>query len=196
MEKDNERSFLEVLARALVSLPFDLKILLEAVSDPDLDHDVREIAAAAVVYIITPREGNVEPYLRHSENILLLRLAIRHIQQSGGEGAPLFQDRFAEDISRLLEELATFESFWGSNVLGWVDSRWNTLRKAVYAKKKIAAFVDDQDVGTFLYDEGMKFGTNYPISEKSLAGRLKQAQPALDYLQKKWEQDKRKITQV
>jgi hypothetical protein len=41
MEKDLERSFLETLARALVSLPFDLKILLEAVSDPDLDHGAR-----------------------------------------------------------------------------------------------------------------------------------------------------------
>lgn len=196
MEKDHERSFLEVLARALVSLPFDLKILLEAVSDPDLDHDVRELAAASVVYIITPREGNVEPYLRHSENVLLLRLAIKRIENSGGEGIPLFRERFAEDFVRLAAELAILEPFFGPDVLAWVDSRWNSLRKAVYAKKKITAFVDDQDVGTFLYDEGMKFGTNYPISEKSLVGRLKQAQPALDYLQKKWEQDKRKIPQT
>jgi hypothetical protein len=56
--------------------------------------------------------------------------------------------------------------------------------------------VDDQEVGTFLYDEGLKFGTNYPISEKSLAGRLKQAQSVLDHLQKKWDQDKKKIPQT
>ncbi len=56
MDKDQERSFIETLARALVSLPFDLKVLLEAVADPDLEHGVREIAAAAVVYIISPRE--------------------------------------------------------------------------------------------------------------------------------------------
>jgi hypothetical protein len=70
------------------------------------------------------------------------------------------------------------------------------LRKAGYARKKISLFVDDQDVGTFLYDEGLKFGTNYPISEKSLAGRLKQAQPVLDHMQKKWEQDKKRIPQT
>jgi hypothetical protein len=61
MEKDLERSFLETIGRSLVSLPFDLKILLEAVSDPDLDHGAREIAAAAVVSIIAPRDGKVEP---------------------------------------------------------------------------------------------------------------------------------------
>ena len=36
MDKDNERAFLETMSKALVSLPFDLKVLLEAVADPDL----------------------------------------------------------------------------------------------------------------------------------------------------------------
>ena len=50
-------------------------------------------------------------------------------------------------------------------------------------------------VGTFLYDEGLRFGTEYPISEKTLSGRLKQGQPVVDHLHRKWEQDKKKIQQ-
>ena len=195
MDKDQERSFLETLARTLVSLPFDLKVLLEAVSDPDLEHDVREIAAAAVVYIIAPREGNVEPYLRYGEDAIMLRLAAKRVVEAGGESAPLFRERFAEEFARFSDELKVFERAYGQPMIGWLDARWPTLRKAAYARKKISMFVDDQEVGTFLYDDGLKFGTNYPISEKSLAGRLKQPQPVLDHLQKKWEQDKKKITQ-
>jgi hypothetical protein len=194
MEKDIERSLLETLAPALVSLPFDLKILLEAVSDPDLDHGAREVAAAAVVYIIAPREGNVEPYIRYSEDVLVLRLALRRILSEGGEGAPAFRDRFAEDLSRLGQELELFDRACGKDLVAWLDSRWAVLRKAVYVRKKIPLFVDDEELGTLLYDEGLKFGTNYPISEKSLEGRLKQAQPVLDHLQRKWDQDKKKIT--
>ena len=194
MEKDLERSFLETLARALVSLPFDLKILLEAVSDPDLDHGAREVAAAAVVYIIAPREGNVEPYIRYSEDVLVLRLALCHILREGAEGAPAFRQRFAEDLSRLGQELDLRGRACGKDLFAWLDSRWAVLGKAVYARKKIPMFVDDEEVGTLLYDEAMKFGTNYPISEKSLEGRLKQAQPILDHLQRKWDQDKKKIT--
>ena len=194
MEKDLERGLLEIFARALVSLPFDLKILLEAVSDPDLDHGAREVAAAAVVYIIAPRDGNVEPYLRHSEDVLVLRLALRQILTDGGEGAPAFRDRFAEDLSRLSQELDLLEGACGKDLVAWLDSRWSALRKAVYARKKIPMFVDDEEVGTLLYDEGLKFGTNYPISEKTLEGRLKQAQPILDHLHRKWDQDKKKIT--
>ena len=194
MEKDLERSFLDTLARALVSLPFDLKILLEAVSDPDLDHGARELAAAAVVHIIAPRDGKVEPYLRHSEDVLVLRLALRQILTDGGEGAPAFRDRFAEDLSRLGQELELLDGACGKELVAWLDSRWPVLRKAVYARKKIPMFVDDEEVGTLLYDEGLKFGTNYPISEKSLEGRLKQAQPILDHLQRKWDQDKKKLS--
>jgi hypothetical protein len=194
MDKDQERSFLEILARSLVSLPFDLKVLLEAVSDPDLEREVREIAAAAVVYIISAREGNIDPYLRYGEDAIMLRLAARRVIDSGGESAPQFRQRFVEDFDRLASELAVVERVLGQALMGWLDGRWATLRKATYARKKISLFVDDQEVGTFLFDEGMKFGTNYPISEKSIAGRLKQTQPLLDHLQRKWEQDKKKIT--
>jgi hypothetical protein len=194
MDKDLERSLLETLAPALVSLPFDLKILLEAVSDPDLDHTVREIAAAAVVYIIAPRDGNIEPYVRHSEDVLVLRLALRKILTDGGDTAPAFRDRFADDLTRLERELELLDRICGKDLIAWIDSRWTILRKAVYARKKISMFVDDEEVGTLLYDEGLKFGTNYSISEKSLEGRLKQAQPILDHLQRKWDQDKKKIS--
>jgi hypothetical protein len=195
MDKDQERSFLGTLARALVSLPFDLKVLLEAVSDPDLEHDAREIAAAAAVYIITPRDGNIEPYLRYGEDAVMLRLAARQLGAIGGESAPLFRERFAEELSRFAHELTEIERVCDAALMGWLDGRWPALRKATYARKRLSVFIDDDEVGRFLYDDGLKFGTDYPISEKSLAGRLKQAQPFLDHLRKKWDQDKKKIPQ-
>jgi len=193
MDKDLERRFLETVSQGLVSLPFDLKVLLEAVSDSDLEHGAREIAAAAVVHIINPKDGNVDPPVRHVEDVVLLRLALRKIAAEGGQDAAAFRQRFAENYQNLDEELKIFRAALGDTV-DWLDSRWGILLKAVYAKKKISTFVDDEEVGTFLYDEGSKFGTNYPISEKSLVGRLKQAQPILDHLLRKRDQDKKKIT--
>jgi hypothetical protein len=194
MDKDIERSFLETMSKALVSLPFDLKVLLEAVADPDLERPVRELAAATVVHVITPKDGNVEAPLRFSEDVLQLRLALAKIAAEGGETAPAFRQRFAEDYERFDSELELFRQVFGDDILGWLDSRWGSLLKAVYAKKKIAMFVDDEEVGTFLYDEGLRFGTLYPITEKSLAGRVKQVQPFVDHLARKRDQDKKKIT--
>jgi hypothetical protein len=194
MDKELERTFLETISRALVSLPFDLKVLVEAVADSDLEHGTRELAAATVVHVLTPKEGNVDPPVRFTEDVLQLRLALAKILAEGGEGAPAFKERFAEDFDRLAEELELFRQVFGADVLDWLDGRWGTLAKAVYAKKKIPMFVDDEEVGTFLYDEGLQFATNYPITEKSLAGRLKQGQPFIDHLARKRDQDKKKIT--
>jgi hypothetical protein len=194
MDKELERSFLETISRTLVALPFDVKVLLEAVADPDLEHDVREIAAATVVHVITPKDGNVDAPVRFAEDVVLLRLALRKIAAEGGEGAPAFRERFAENYGHLDDELAMFRQTLGDDILDWLDSRWAALSKAVYAKKKIPMFVDDEEVGTFLYDEGLRFGTLYPITEKSLAGRVKQVQPFIDHLARKRDQDRKRIT--
>jgi hypothetical protein len=194
MDKELERTFLETISRTLVSLPFDLKILLEAVADSDLEHSARVLAAGTVVHIISPKDGNVEAPVRFAEDVVQLRLALRKIAAEGGEGAPAFKERFVEDFERLDDELALFRQVFGADVLDWLDGRWASLAKGVYAKKKIAQFVDDEEVGTFLYDEGLQFATNYPITEKYLAGRVKQVQPFIDHLARKRDQDKKKIT--
>ena len=194
MDKELERSFLETISRTLVALPFDVKVLLEAVTNLDLEHGVREIAAATVVHVITPKDGNVDAPVRFAEDVVLLRLALRKISAEGGEGAPAFRQRFAENYGRLDDELALFREALGDDIVDWLDSRWAALGKAVYAKKKITMFVDDDEVGNFLYDEGLRFGTLYPITEKSLAGRVKQVQPFIDHLARKRDQDRKRIT--
>ena len=194
MDKDQEREFLEVYSKALVSLPFDVKVLLEAVTDADLEHAVRELAAAAVVHIIAPKDGNVDRPLRHAEDVVLVRLALRKIVAEGGEGAEAFKSRFEEIYTRLEDELTLFETAFGADAITWLDTKWPALGKVVYVRKKIPQFVDDEEVGTFLYDEGLRFGTEYPLTEKSLAGRVKQGQPIVDHLLRKREQDRKKIT--
>ena len=194
MDKDLERGFLGVYSKALVALPFDVKVLLEAVSDADLEHGVRELAAAAVVHVITPKDGNVEPVIRYAEDVVLVRLALRRIVAEGGEGAQAFKERFEENYGRLDEEMELFGKALGAESVSWLDGRWPALGKAVYARKKISQFVDDEEVGTFLYEEGQRFGTEYPITEKWLAGRIKQGQPIADHLVRKREQDRKRIT--
>ena len=190
---NSERTFLEAMSRALVSLPFDLKVLLEAVADPDLERAARELAAATVVHVVTPKDGNMDAPLRFAEDVVQLRLAAVKLLAEGGEGAPAFRQRFAEDFTRFEEDLQLFRQTLGAETVDWLDGRWATLLKGVYAKKKIPMFVDDE-AGTFLYDEGSRFSTLYPITEKTVAGRIKQAQPFLDHLARKRDQDKKRIT--
>jgi hypothetical protein len=194
MEKETERSFLQALWRGLISLPFDVKVLLEAAADPNLEHDVRESAAGTVVHIIAPRDGNVESYLRYAEDVILLRLTLRRILVDGGEGAAGFRDRFGEQVSCLEEDLGVMEKACGPEIIDWLKNKDAALRKTVYSKKKVTAMVDNEDAEAFLYDEGLRFGTEYSISEKTLHDKLKQGQPVIDHLIRKCHQDKKKLT--
>ena len=107
-----------------------------------------------------------------------LRLALAKVAAEGGEGAPAFRERFAEDFTRFDEELKLFRQTLGDDIVDWLDSRWGSLLKAVYSKKKIAMFVDDEEVGTFLYDEGLRFGTAVP-DHREVAGGPGQAGAAV-----------------
>src|SRR4029078_13323603 len=130
MDKDIERAFLHTMAKALVSLPFDLKVLLEAVADSDLEREVRELAAATVVHVITPKDGNVEAPLRFSEDVSELRLALAKVAAEGGEGAPAFRERFAEDFTRFDEELKLFRQALGDDIVDWLERRWGARLEA------------------------------------------------------------------
>src|SRR5207244_2207193 len=75
--QETERRFLSLLTDCLVSLPFDLKVLQEAVADPNLDRAARDIAAGAIVHTLLPQEG--EGPLRFVDDALLVRAALRGI---------------------------------------------------------------------------------------------------------------------
>ena len=58
-----------------------------------------------MVHVITPKDGNVEAFIRHAEDVILVRLALRRVASEGGEGAEPFKDRFEEIYGRLDDEL-------------------------------------------------------------------------------------------
>ena len=86
MDKDIERAFLDTIAKALVSLPFDLKSLARGGCGLGSRARVREVAAATVVHVITPKDGNVEAPLRFVEDVVQLRLALAEGRGRGRRG--------------------------------------------------------------------------------------------------------------
>ena len=197
MDKEVERAFLETFPKALVSLPFDLKVLLEAVADPDLEHDVRELAAATVVHIITPKDGNVDASapLRRGRDLAAPGAGEDRGRRRRGRA------RVPRALRRGLRRGSTRSwscsgRRWATRSIEWLDSRWGVAAQGGLRQE------EDPDVrrrrgGRHLpLRRGAAFGTEYPITEKSLAGRVKQAQPFVDHLARKREQDKRKITSV
>jgi hypothetical protein len=192
MGKEAERTFLEKVSEYLLSLPFDLKILQEAVTDPDLDRGAREIAAGTIIHTIGPQEGDGP--LRFVDDVLLVRAALKRVVADGGEAARDFATRFESEIyGKLDEDLSIFDGALG-DLWPWLNGKLEGFRKPPYKGKTPSQYVDDEDAASFLYEEGLAFQTNYNVTEDKVRNSVRRVDAILEQLNKRRAEDAKKKT--
>ena len=192
MGKEAERPFLDKVGEYLLSLPFDLKILQEAVTHPDLERGAREIAAGTIIHTIGPQEGDGP--MRFVDDVLLVRAALKRVVADGGEHAKDFVARFdAEAYGKLDDDLHVFEEVLG-DLWPWLTGKLETFRKPPYKGKTPSQYVDDEEAAAFLYDEGLEFQTNYNVTEDKVRNSVRRVDAILESLNKRRAEDAKKKT--
>src|SRR3954465_8456655 len=192
MDKEAERPFLEKVGEYLLSLPFDLKILQEAVTDPELERSAREIAAGTIIHTIGPQEGDGP--MRFVDDALLVRAALKRVVADGGEHAKEFVARFdAEAYGRLDEDLKMFAEVLG-DLWPWLTGKLETFRKPPYKGKTPSQNVDEDAAGPLLYEEGLEFQTNYNVTEDKVRNSVRRVDAILESLNKRRTEDAKKKT--
>ena len=130
------RNFLARVSEYLVSLPFDLKILQEAVADPDLERSVRETAANVLINSLSPQEGPSPE--RYVDDVLFLRLAfskLLELANSGSEAAVTFCARFEDVFERVPADVQLFERYLGAELWTWLGNRLTTLSRSALSAR-------------------------------------------------------------
>jgi hypothetical protein len=190
MGKEAERSFLEKVTEYLLSLPFDLKVLQEAVTDPDLERGAREIAAGAITHTLGPQDGDGPQ--RFFDDLLLVRAALKRVVADGGDAAKDFTTRFeAEIYGKLDADLALFEEVLG-DLWPWLTGKLEGFRKTPYKGKTPPQYVDDDEAAAFLYDEGLEFQTNYNVTEDKVRNSVRRVDVIVEMLNKKRAEEAKK----
>jgi hypothetical protein len=189
--KEAERPFLEKVTEYLISLPFDLKVLQEAVTDPDLEHAVREIAAGTIIHTISPQTEGEGP-LKFADDVLFVRAALAYVVADGSEGSLAFKNRFAGEIyERLGADCSLFQEYLG-DLWPWLEGRLVSFGKIPYKGKKPTQYVDDEEAATLLYEEGLEFQTNYNLNEEQIRNKVRRADQILELLNKKRAEEAKK----
>jgi hypothetical protein len=176
-----EDLFLAKVAEYLVSLPFDLKVLQEVVSDPDLDRGMREMAAGTIMHTLLPQEGDLTRFV---DDVFLVRAAMHHIGSDGSEATQQFRGRFPEIFGALDADVALFERSLG-DLWPWLTSKLSSFSKLSYKGKKAAEYCEDEETSSFLYDEGLEFQTNYNVTEQQISNKLRRAEQVVEALNKR-----------
>jgi hypothetical protein len=182
----------ELLARTceyLDALPFDVKVLQEAVADPDLDREAREIAAGVVHHVLGHHESKLEPLLH---DVFLVRLGFEQVRQKGGAGAAAFCERFSDIYGRLDEDLDCFRSSLGDEIWAWLGGRVSGAVRVLLRGRKATEYVDNGDALDELYDDCIEFQTNYKLDAQTVRNRMRRPEQIIEILQRRHAEDSKR----
>ncbi len=189
-----EKRFLETIRGLLVSLPYDMKVLFEAISDENLPTEARTLAAGTVIYCLSPSDPipDTMGLIGFVDDVVLLRLALRHFLEIGGEDSAAYKERFTDQFKALDEELEIIEAYLGDSI-GWLKDRVGPgLLKARYKGKDPLTYTTDDEASEYLYTEGLEFTTHYEIDDKA-AAKLLSGKPVLEAFQKRMAIEQRRL---
>ena len=190
-----EKRFVQRMRELLVSLPYDMKALFEAVSDENLPPEARQFAAAAAIYCLSPSDPMPDSLglIGYIDDVVCVRLALKRILELGGEDAKSYPERFADAYRSLDQDLELVRSFLGETI-NWIARRVDKgTGKARYKGKAVSTYVDDVEAREFLYEEGQDFTTAYEIDEEA-ASRLLSGKPILDAFRRRMAEESRRLS--
>jgi uncharacterized membrane protein YkvA (DUF1232 family) len=179
--------FVALIREWLVSLPHDLKIAFEAMDDEDLSRKAREIAAGAVIYVVSPHDHSADrgdTVVGYVDDAILLRLALKSILANEEAETPSFRERFPEIFENLDDDLALCRAAMG-DLMTWLESKVDGLTSLEHKGKKPPAILDDEDAREELFDDGLVFRTDYPIDESTIGDKLKKASTVTDVMKRR-----------
>lgn len=186
MPTDIESRFVERLRELLVTLPYDLKVLFAAMADEDLSTEVRQLAAGGVIYCLAPSDPipDSSGIVGFVDDVIVVRTILKQILERGKADAEEYPKRFPEQFEQLDADLKLFSDYLG-DALRWVNQRVDKLaEKSRYKGKSVVNYIDEEEAGQFLYEEGLEFTTNYEIDDEK-AYRLTSGKPVLDAFKKR-----------
>ena len=185
-EESVEQRFVARTRQLLVALPFDLKVLYEAMSDENLPGPARLVAAQAVIYCLSPSDPIPDSagLLGFVDDALLLRLALKRIVELGGEDAEPYTTRFVEQYAEVDQDLELVRGYLGQD-MAWLEQRLQPKYATSRFKGKDAnTCIEDDEAMEFLYNEGQAFATDYEIDEEE-AAKLRSGEAVVEVFHKR-----------
>jgi uncharacterized membrane protein YkvA (DUF1232 family) len=173
-------SFLE---RAIPAMPTDLKVLLRAVQDENLDDALRREAVGAVLYTISA--GDLVPdslgILGYADDAIVCRMALQRI----GAAEVSWRERYPRLYDRLDENLAAARAFLGDELYEFVGRAALARTETEYKGKTARDFLDDPEASGWLADEVSAQSVKLAFRKADLERELKKLDQIIPRLRQK-----------
>ncbi len=180
---ENGQRFLSRVCELLLSLPFDLKVMQEVITDVELPQAVREQATGVLLQAFGHQDGTGPE--RFLEDVFLLRITLGQIAAEDTAESASFCARFDDIFGPLQHDLELFSGYLGADLWAGLSTKAGSLGKLVSKGKRPSQFVGDESTWDELYEDGLEFQTAYNVSEEQVRNRLRRPEPIVEAIQKR-----------
>jgi uncharacterized membrane protein YkvA (DUF1232 family) len=145
--------FEDVMRESILSLPQDMKTMLRVVEDPDLDDELRTLAAGAVLHVLSAQNAipGIRGTLGYVDDVIVLRLVLQRLVHDAPDAMARHREDSPELFELLEEQLAKVRAYLGE-LLAVLERACESLPRLTHQGHSAEECALDDTASTWLYD--------------------------------------------
>ena len=169
---------MRTLVRWIISLPTDVKILIEMIGDDKLDMRARSLAVGTTAYLIAAIGliPDTVPVLGLVDDVLVLHIALAIILQIDPKRAEYYREKHPETIGSIDEQVQLLVDALGA-LYSWLEAFVKNLSQRRYKGQSTEETAQSTETREDIFDEAMIYAANVNVDEEMIRSRLLAAPP-------------------
>jgi uncharacterized membrane protein YkvA (DUF1232 family) len=146
--------FLEVVKKAILSLPSTLKTVLRIAEDPEVPDEGRSLATGALLHWLSAANTipGIRGLLSYVDDVLIIRFALEELESLEPEVTARYRAESPELLESLGDDLNVIRSYLG-NAAAVLESATAGIRKIRYKGYSVEQCMFDDESVNWLYEE-------------------------------------------
>jgi uncharacterized membrane protein YkvA (DUF1232 family) len=171
--------FFEILVSWLVSLPTDLKILVEMVGDDELDMRARSLAVGTIVYILAPIDLIPEkvPVLGYVDDAIILHIAVAIAVQIDPDRGRYYREKYPQTFGELDQQIELLRETLGS-LYSWLTALVENLTKRRFRGQSAEDVVSSEQLQEDVFDAAMEYAADVSVDAEAIRRALLATPPS------------------
>lgn len=167
------KSFFEILVNWIMSLPTDIKVLIEMIGDDKLDLSARSLAVGTIVYLIAAIGliPDAIPVLGYIDDVIVLHIALATILKMDPERAEYYRDKYPDTIRVIDDQVQLLVDALGA-LYSWIMAFVDSLSQRRYRGQETSQAAQSEETREMLFDDAMVYAAKVNIDEETIRTKL------------------------
>lgn len=171
-----EKGFFEWIQEWILSLPTDLKVLLEISGDSEMGMPARSLAVGALAYVVyfAGLIPDKIPVLGLIDDVIVIRLSLEVIRELEPERMKYYEEKYPATFARFAEAIEVLKS-----ALGLIYDALRTLVEKLKTRRFKGCTTEEaaqsEEVREEMFDEAMEYVASFNLNPEAVHSALLEA---------------------